>query len=130
MISAGSAGLGGPLGPMPFMSASQTKAVIIISIIIQSLLFYSEWVMFSLYLRAVALTVKERWLAGGCMGLLGMACGVGGVNILLWILILSISNPIAVFWVGEIMGLIWFGLMLGFAIWYMRTILQLRYAVG
>jgi hypothetical protein len=150
LINAGSGGVGGPgagggggmgvgpMGMMPMMSPSQAKVAAIILLILYCLLFYSEWVIFSLYLRAVALTVKERWLAGGCLGLMGLACGVGGVNILLWILILSILNVTSpspgnikvVFWIGEITGIIWFGMMLGFAIWYMRTILQMRNSVG
>src|SRR5262249_46094221 len=51
-------GGGGGMGGMPFMSASTGIAAVIIIAILELLLFYSEYVIFALYLRAVALNVK------------------------------------------------------------------------
>lgn len=108
-------------------------AVTIILTILVLLLFDSEYIIYPLYLRAVGLTVKDRSLAGSAMMPLILACVVIGMKLLLMILALSVGaargGGQAMAYIILILGIITWGLTLGFALVYMRTALSARGSV-
>jgi phage FluMu protein Com len=121
----GGPGMGGPGLPPPIFGRSASLAVAIMLMILVLLLLDSEWIIVPLYLRAVCKTIKDRYSEGGCLQALGFACGAIGSQLLAILLTLTARSE-AMFWITFFLMLIAYGILLAFAIIYMRVNLAVR----
>ncbi len=134
-VMGGGLGMFGGFGMGGAMGGSIAAAIIIGILVI--LLLDSEWIVFPIFLRSVGLATKDRDAAGGAMPPMFMACGVIGMKLLMILLVLGLVGSApraaggAAAWghIMMILNIATYGLMLGFAIMFMRSIGTVRNSI-
>ncbi len=101
--------------------------VIVLQILFFSVIF-SVFIIYPLYLRALARQLKERYLEGGCIRALGFASGALGAKIIVVILLFAISGEIGkgVLILLCILRMAASGAVIAFGIMYMGILKEMR----
>ena len=126
--------IGGGLAGLPDFGIRTAAAAVIVAVLV-ILLLASEWIIYPLFLRSVALNVKDRYLAGGALTSLFFACGVVALQVLMVILVVSMMSggfgrpSEAMGHIVMILGIITYGVLTAFAVIYMRAQSHTRAAI-
>ena len=70
-------------GSMPSLGGNMSIAVVILLLLVIMAVLWSEYVIYSLYLRSLAKQLKEKWLEQDSLKVLGFACGVAGAHVII-----------------------------------------------
>jgi predicted permease len=122
--------LAGPPGLALFNFGVSSVALVIILTLLTLGIMWSEYILYTLYLRALAMQQKDRWLEQDCYRVLFFACGVAGAQVLISLislLILQNATPSkGVAYLILFLQLIANGVVTAFGVLYMRYIQVLR----